>query len=61
MKKQVIAIGTLVLAASGALTLASPPVGVTATLLGRGTYDAFKLRTPPASQVDLSSRRRTRY
>jgi hypothetical protein len=53
MKKQVFAIGTLVLAASGALTLASTPEGVTPTLLGRGTYDAFKLRTLPESLVDL--------
>jgi hypothetical protein len=53
MKKLVIAIGALDLVASGALTLASPPVGVTPTLLGRGTYDEFKVRTPPGSAVDV--------
>ena len=47
MKKQVLAIGALVVVASAALSLASPPVGVTPTLLGRGTYDAFRLTTHP--------------
>jgi hypothetical protein len=51
MKKQVLAIGALVVLASAALSLASPPVGVTPTLLGRGTYDAFKLRTHPDALV----------
>jgi hypothetical protein len=53
MKKLVVAIGALVLIACGALTLASPPVGVTPTLLGRGTYDRFKVRTPPEAAVDV--------
>jgi hypothetical protein len=53
MKKQVLAIGVLVLLAAAALSLASPPVGVTPTLLGRGTYESFKLRTPPEALVDL--------
>ena len=53
MKKQVLAIGALVLLASAALSLASPPVGVTPTILGRGTYESFKLRTPPEALVDL--------
>ena len=35
------------------MSLASTPVGVTPTLLGRGTFDAFKLRTPPESLVDV--------
>lgn len=33
----------LVLAALAAVALASPPVGVTPTVLARGTYDNFKL------------------
>ena len=53
MKKQALAIGALVLLASAALSLASPPVGVTPTILGRGTYESFKLRTPPEALVDL--------
>ena len=53
MKKQAVAIGALVLLASAALSLASPPVGVTPTLLGRGTYESFKLKTPPEALVDL--------
>ena len=53
MKKQALAIGVLVLLASAALSLASPPVGVTPTILGRGTYESFKLRTPPEALVDL--------
>ena len=53
MKKQALAIGALVLLASAALSLASPPVGVTPTILGRGTYESFKLRTPQEALVNL--------
>jgi cupin domain len=53
MKKIAFASGVLVLSAFGVLTLASAPVGVTPTLIGRGTYSAFKLRTPPVSSVDV--------
>jgi hypothetical protein len=54
MKKIAFASGVLVLSAFGVLTLASPPVGVTPTLIGRGTYSAFKLvRTLPDASVDV--------
>ena len=53
MKKIVLAVTGFVVMAFAAMTLASAPVGVTPTLLARGTYDAFKLRTPPDSLVDL--------
>jgi hypothetical protein len=53
MKKIAFASGVLVLSAFGVLTLASPPVGVTPTVIGRGTYSAFKLRTRPEAPVDV--------
>ena len=37
----------LVLGALGAVALASPPSGVTPTVLARGTFDAFKVRSYP--------------
>jgi hypothetical protein len=46
----------LVLAALGAVALASPPVGVTPTLLARGNYDAFKVRSNPAGPVDFKAK-----
>ena len=53
MKKIVLGVTGFVVVAFGAMSLASTPVGVTPTLLGRGTFDAFKLRTPPESLVDV--------
>jgi hypothetical protein len=53
MKKTALVLSALFVVAFAAMTLASAPVGVTPTLLGRGTYDAFKLRTPPDALVDL--------
>ena len=53
MKKTVLGVTGFVVVAFGALSLASTPVDVTPTVLGRGTFDAFKLRTPPGSLVDL--------
>jgi len=37
----------LVVAGYTALTWASPAIGVTPTLIGRGTYDRFKINIPP--------------
>ena len=37
----------LALAVSVAVTMASPPSGVTPTVLARGTYDAFKVKSSP--------------
>ncbi len=53
MKKIVLGFTGFVVVAFGAISLASTPDGVTPTLLARGTFDAFKLRTPPGSLVDL--------
>jgi hypothetical protein len=38
------------------VTLASPAVGVTPTLIGRGTYDPFKVRTGPHSLLDFQAK-----
>jgi hypothetical protein len=46
----------LALAASVAVTMASPPSGVTPTVLARGTYDAFKVKSSPKSPVDFKAK-----
>jgi quercetin dioxygenase-like cupin family protein len=45
----------LVLAASMTMTMASPPEGVTPTLLARGTYDSFKVRSYPHGPGDFKA------
>lgn len=45
----------LVLAALVAVAVASPPVGVTPTLLARGTYDSFKVRSYPHGPGDFKA------
>jgi Cupin domain len=37
--------------AAGVMTWASPPIGVTPTLIGRGTYDAFKVGSNKRTQA----------
>ncbi len=39
-----------------AVTMASPPSGVTPTLLARGTYDDFRVRSDPHSPVDIKAK-----
>jgi hypothetical protein len=46
----------LALAVSVAVTMASPPSGVTPTVLARGTYDAFKVKSSPDSPVDFKAK-----
>jgi hypothetical protein len=36
--------------------MASPPSGVTPTVLARGTYDAFKVKSSPNSPVDFKAK-----
>jgi len=50
------AITLVVLAAVAAVALASPPSGVTPTILARGTYDSFKVKSAPHSPVDLKAK-----
>jgi hypothetical protein len=50
------AVALLAFAASGAVTMASPPAGVTPTVLARGTYDAFKVKSAPRSPVDFTAK-----
>lgn len=47
---------TVVGTASAWKTSASPAVGVTPTLIGRGTYDPFKVNTPRSSLVDFKAK-----
>jgi len=52
-------IGAMVLgglAAFVAVTKANPPSGVTATLLGRGTYDEYKVKTDPRGSIDFTAK-----
>lgn len=46
----------LALAALVAVALASPPMGVTPTLLARGTYDAFKVRSDRQGPIDFKAK-----
>jgi len=45
----------VVLAALAAKSLASPPSGVTPTVLARGTYDSFKVRSYPQGPDDFKA------
>jgi Cupin domain len=49
------ALALLALAAFVAVTKASPPSGVTPTVLARGTYNAFKVKSSPDSPVDFKA------
>jgi hypothetical protein len=52
-------VGAVVLAALAifvAITKASPASGVTATLLARGTYPAYDLKTDPKSPIDFKAK-----
>ncbi len=44
------------LAAFVAISMASPPSGVTPTLLARGTYDAFKVRSDPRGPIEFKAK-----
>jgi Cupin domain len=44
------------LAAFAAITEASPGVGVTPTLLARGTYDAYAVKTDAHSSIDFKAK-----
>jgi hypothetical protein len=45
----------LVIAVLVAVAVASPASGVTPTLLARGTYDSFKVRSDPQGPVDFKA------
>lgn len=62
MKRKVFlvaATAALALVAFVAVTLASPPWGVTPTLLARGTYNAFKVKSAPGSPVEFKAKARS--
>jgi hypothetical protein len=48
MNKAVVGLVCILLAACVVITMASPAVGVTPTLIGRGTYAAFKVKSDNA-------------
>ena len=59
MRRTVLLIGAaalLALVATVAITMASPPVGVTPTLLARGTYGDFNVRSAPGSPVKFKAK-----
>jgi len=59
MKRKVFlvaATAALALVAFVAVALASPPWGVTPTLLARGTYDAFNVKSAPGSPVEFKAK-----
>ncbi len=49
------AMALLALAAFVAITQAEPPSGVTPTLLARGTYDAFKVRSDRQGPIEFKA------
>lgn len=51
--------GLFALAASAAVMMASPAVGVTPTLLARGTYGWFKVKSDAHSPVDFEAKSKT--
>jgi len=50
-----VSLTVLALAALTAVALASPPSGVTPTVLARGTYDSFKVRSYPQGPGDFKA------
>ena len=46
----------LAIAGVAGVVWASPPSGVTPTLIGRGTYDAFKVKTGPDSPIEIDAK-----
>ena len=56
MKKVVALLFVFVFAACVMMTMASPAVGVTPTLIGRGTYDAFKVKSDEAGLVEFEAK-----
>ena len=56
MKKLMGLLVVFVFAACVMMAMASPAVGVTPTLIGRGTYDPFKVRSDLASPVDFEAK-----
>jgi Cupin domain len=50
------AVPLLALAVFAAVTMASPPSGVTPTVLARGTYEDFKVRSDPHSPVEIKQK-----
>jgi hypothetical protein len=59
MKRRVFvlaALALLALAAFAAVTMASPPTGVTPTVLARGTYDAFKVKSDRHGPINFKAK-----
>jgi len=51
----VAAVALFALAAFAAITMASPPSGVTPNVLARGTYDAFKVKSDPQGPIEFEA------
>src|SRR5437660_3840902 len=58
MKKLIAAVAAVVFVFTvcGMLAWASPAVGVTPTLIGRATYEPFKVKTEPESLADFEAK-----
>jgi hypothetical protein len=64
MKRKVLVAASMALAAlavSVAVTSASPPAGVTPTVLARGTYDAFKVKSVAGSPVSFKAKAKSQF
>ena len=57
MKRNILTalLAALLAATAATVALASPPLGVTPTLLARGTYDAFKVKADPDGPIEFEA------
>lgn len=49
-------VAVVVFGVCATIAWASPPVGVTPTLIGRGTYEPFRVKTDPDSLVEFQAK-----
>ncbi|MGH2682989.1 MAG: cupin domain-containing protein [Actinomycetota bacterium] len=58
MKRNILTalLAAILAATAAAVALASPPMGVTPTLLARGTYDAFKVKSDRSGPIEFKAK-----
>jgi len=56
MRKLIGVLSVLLFVVCAMMAWAEPASGVTGTLIGRGTYEPFKVKTDPASLVDFDAK-----
>jgi quercetin dioxygenase-like cupin family protein len=61
MKKVIGLLGVFLFGVCAMIAWASPAVGVTPTVLARGTYEPFHIKTGPQSQVDFDAKAKSDF